>query len=109
MPKGGIVKEHKLSEINEKYYNSFKSKFKDKEASWRQYKVDVGAFMEKHEGDIAKVKVLDIQAYASANSKNEKTKNNKEAHIRSFLQWIVKNDVEGAKDKIDRDVLVYLI
>ena len=109
MPKGGIVKEHKLSEVNEKYYNSFKSKFKDKEASWRQYKVDVGAFMEKYQEDVARVKITDIQAYAIDNSKNEKTKSNKEAHIRSLLQWIVKNNVEGAKDKVDRDVLVYLI
>jgi hypothetical protein len=100
------VKQFNLSPINEIYYNSFESKFEGKPASWAQYKVDAGAFMETCD-DIALVTVQDIQNYIS--KYEDKTRNNKEAHLRSLLQWIVKNNVEGAVEKVSKEMLVYLI
>jgi hypothetical protein len=100
------VKQFNLSSTNQVYYNSFESKFEGKPGSWAQYKVTVGDYLEKCD-DFALVTVADIENYV--NSHDEKIKHNKEAHLRSLMQWIVKNDVNGAMAKVSKEMLIYLI
>lgn len=99
-------KQFNLSEINQRYYNSFESKFDGKPTSFAQYKVDIGSFMETYE-DVAEITITDIENYI--NGWEGKTRDNKKAHIRSLLQWIVKNNVGGAGNKVSREILIYLI
>jgi len=101
------IKQYNLLTVNQTYYEAFKSKFGDKITSWVQYKVDIGAFMERINRDIATVSISDIEQYVS--EAVGKTRNNKTAHIRSLLQYIIKNNIEQAKEKVDKDLLIYLI
>ena len=80
--------------------------------SWLQYKVDTGAFLESlGQKLLTSITVDDIENYVNNHNKkdNDKTANNKRAHLRSLLIFCVKNDVRGAKSKLNREVLVYLI
>jgi site-specific recombinase XerD len=97
---------------NQIFFDSFRDKFKDSPLSLLQYKVDCGAFLESlGQKLLTSVTVEDIESYVNNHNKNdnEKTANNKRSHIRSLLIYATKNDIRGAKTKISREVLVYLI
>lgn len=99
-------KEFTLTATNQIYYEAFKAKF-DKPNCWANYKVNVGKFMESFGDDIAKCTVKDIENYV--NNSGVSRPDNVKAHIRSLLQYIIKNDTMGAANKVSREVLIYLI
>ena len=105
--------ERKTFEINTNnlvFFNEFKNRFSESPMSWLQYKVDCGAFLQSlNQKLLTSIEVSDIENYVNSHADNDKTKNNKRAHIRSLLIFCVKNDVRGAKSKLNREVLVYLI
>jgi hypothetical protein len=103
------IKEYNFSENNQQYYDTFKNSF-DKITSWQQYKVDNGSFLEAlNEKDFATITIADIENYVNSKNAGEQTKNNCKAHIRSMMIYAVKNNINGAFDKVSKDILVYLI
>lgn len=103
------IKQYNLSNINKKYYNEFENSF-DKKTSFKQYKVHCGDFLEQlGNTDFAMVTVEDIENYVNNYKGSDKTKANCKAHIRSMMIYVVKNDVEGALNKVSKEMLLYLI
>lgn len=93
-----------MSETNKVYYNAFALQCKN----FTQYKPDVGVLCEAFD-DITALKPEDIEDFLTANEvKSQATYNNKKAHIRSFLQYIVKNSVE-ARESMSKDLIIYIL
>lgn len=93
----------KMSEINNKYYNSFALQCKN----FIQYKPDVGVICEAFD-DITALSPKDIEDYLNSNEiKSKNTLLNKKAHIRSFLQYVVKNHTE-ARNAMSKDLIIYI-
>lgn len=104
------TKQFNMVGINQMYYKEFEKSFAGKNASWQQYKVHCGDFLEKlGDKDFATITVQDIENYVDAWNASEKTKANCKAHIRSMLIYIIKNNIENAIDKVSKEMLVYLI
>jgi hypothetical protein len=93
---------------NKLFYSEFEKNFNNP-TSWLQYKVDAGAFLENLKQKLlTSIEPAEIESYIE-NSDNENTIRNKRSHIRSLLIFTVKNNINGAKSKVSRDMLIYLI
>jgi hypothetical protein len=92
----------KLCENNQKYYEAFEKIIAP--ASWPTYKATIGNFLESL-GDIDFAKTMNTnkidnftQGRASA-----------ESHIKSLMIYIVSNDINGAKAKVYKDMLLWCV
>jgi len=101
-------------ENNQAYWDEFK-KFKwgespDKKQilSMRQYKSSVMNFMQYVQKDILTVSTKEIQAFLETVS-NEVTRQNKQAHIKSLLTFIVQKNVMGAMGRASKNALLTII
>lgn len=104
------TKQFNLVGVNKTYYDLFEQSFSGKPASWAQYKVHSGDFLEKlGSKDFATIIVQNIENYVEAVDASEKTKLNCKAHLRSLMIFIIKENIEGAVDKVSKEMLVWLI
>ncbi len=102
-------KSYGLNPVNENFYNVFKASF-NYQSSWLQYKVDCGPFLESLKSkSLTSISPVDVENYVMAHADNEHTQNNKRAHIRSMIKFMINNNVNDAKNKVSRDLLIYLI
>jgi len=89
--------------INQAYYEAMEQKFADKPQSFSTYKVDCGGILEQLEDrDFATITIKDIEDYAGR-------KESAVLHIRSMMIQTVKENINGAIDKVSKDMLVWLI
>jgi hypothetical protein len=103
-------KQFNITGVNKTYYNLFAESFSGRHASFQQYKVHIGDFLEKlGNKDFATILPKDIENYVSAWDSGEKTKANCKAHIRSMLIYAIKENIENAVDKVSKEMLVWLI
>lgn len=95
------IKAFSLNEDNQKYYDAFKSSIT--QISWGTYKASIGNFMEQlGDKDFATVTEDEVIAFTE-------NRNNPNSHIRSFMMYIVANDINNAKAKVSKDMLIWLI
>lgn len=109
--KGKLIKSFDLSEVNQKYMESFKvEKFPEEKqkASWAQYKSSIGNFLQIVRKDAVEVTEADIAIFLNGIEK-ENTRANKTAHIKSFLSHIIKNNVEECQNRASKDTLILII
>lgn len=101
------VKVFDLSTHNKQYYESFLPTIA--EASRATYKASCGNFLELlGNQDFITVTKEQILEYAET-KKTEAMKKNVEAHLRSMMIYCVNNDINGAVDKVDKQMLLWLI
>lgn len=96
------IKSFKLNDNNRAYYEAFEKSISDK--SWATYKSSIGNFLESL-GDVDFAKTMNTNKIDSYT----KGKPNTESHIRSLLIYIVANDINGAKAKVYKDMLIWCI
>lgn len=95
------VKAFTLSKDNQQYYDSFKQTITPK--SWLTYKASVGNFLEfLKDKDFATTSDIEIMNYVGE-------RYNAKAHIRSMMIYVVSNNINNAKEKISKDMLIWLI
>lgn len=95
------VKTFTLSKDNQQYYDSFKQTITAK--SWITYKASVGNFLEfLKDKDFATISDTEIMNYVGE-------RYNAKSHIRSMMMYIVSNDINNAKQKVSKDMLIWLI
>lgn len=100
-------KQFNLNEDNKQYLDSFLPSLSDN--SRATYKASCGNFLETL-GSQDFMKANSEQVVAFANTKNsEAQKANVTAHIKSMMVYCVNNDVNGAIDKVSKQMLVWLI
>lgn len=105
------VKHFELSEVNQKYMESFRlEKFPEEKqkASWAQYKCSIGNFLQIVGKDAVEVTETDIAIFIKGIEK-ENTRNNKIAHIKSFLSHLIKNNIENCRERASKDTLFLII
>lgn len=91
-----------LSADNEKYFSDFRGTF-DNQESWNTYKATIGKFLESlGDKDVATVSFDEILSFV-ADSKDQAS------HLKSLLTYIWYNDINGAYEKVDRDVLRWIM
>lgn len=101
------VKQFNLSEDNKQYLDSFLPTIAEKSAA--TYKSSCGNFLELL-GSQDFITVTKEQILAFAATKNtEAMKKNVEAHLRSMMIFCVNNDINGAIEKVDKQMLLWLI
>jgi hypothetical protein len=101
------IKEFTLTETNKQYLDSFLDTIANN--SRPTYKASCGNFLEKiDKQDFITVTEDQILEFASTRS-TEATKRNVESHIRSMLIYCVNNNINGAIDKVDKQLLLWLI
>lgn len=101
------IKSFTLSETNQNYYNTFLSTIT--ESSQPNYKSSCGNFLELIK-DQDFVTVTEQQIIDFANTKNSQAQiNNTKAHLRSMIIYLVSNDINNAKAKVSKDMLIWLI
>jgi hypothetical protein len=104
------TKQFNIIGVNRIYYDLFEKSFSGRHASFQQYKVHIGDFLEKlGSKDFTTITSQEIESYVSAWNSGEKTKANCKAHIRSMLIYAVKENIENAIDKVSKEMLVWLI
>jgi hypothetical protein len=104
------VKVFSIMPVNQCYYNSMEKEFESKQTSFNTYKPNIGAYLESiGNKDFATVTVTDIENYVNNKDGSESTKKNCMAHIRSMMINAVKNNVNCAVDKVNKDMLIWLI
>lgn len=95
------IKAFTLSNDNQMYYDAFKATIA--QGSWGTYKASIGNFMEQlKDKDFATVTEDEVETFTG-------NRNNPNAHIRSFMMYIVANDINNAKQKVSKDMLIWLI
>jgi hypothetical protein len=95
------VKSFNLNENNQKYYDAFEKSINP--ASWATYKATIGNFLESLKDiDFATIDVDMAEDYIQG-------KDNRAAHLRSLMVYIVANDINDAKAKVSKDVLIWCI
>jgi hypothetical protein len=111
----GNFKQYNISDINKHYLDSFqKGKYPDlltdkkQRMSFNQYRCTVNNFLESLSKDVAMVKREDIDNFLAL-IPNETTRGNKAAHIKSFLVYLISNNVKNCTSKISRDLLIKLL
>jgi hypothetical protein len=109
------IKSFTVSPMNTQYINAFRdSKYPlaetdpKQKASWAQYKSSVGNFLEIVGKDAVIVKQQDLIDFV-AKYDNANTRNNKMAHIKSFLTFLVKENVANCNTRISREVLIMIV
>jgi hypothetical protein len=106
------IKTFNIDQVNQEYYDSFEEKKNSEKAnSFINYKPDVGAYLEfLGNRDFATLSVTKIENYVKENKEgSEATKKNCMVHIRSMMIHAVKNNVNGAVDKVSKNMLIWLI
>lgn len=100
-------KTYRLSEINNKYYSSFLKSFTPR--SRAAYQNDIGSYLQWIGNDC--IIYPPRKVYEFANSKALSGGGNKYtvSHIRSMLLYLVRNDVEGAAERVTKDTLLWLL
>ena len=95
------IKAFSLSSDNQKYFDAFQTSVS--EGSWWTYKATIGNFLEQlADRDFATITEQDITNYADG-------RKNAESHLRSLMTYIVSNDINNAKQKVSKDMLIWLI
>jgi hypothetical protein len=109
------VKSFTVSPMNNQYIDAFReSKYplantdKKQKDSWAQYKSSIGNFLEIVGKDAVIIKNQDLIDFV-AKYENENTKANKIAHIKSFLTFLVKENIGNCNTRISREVLIMII
>jgi len=101
------VKTFKLSKSNQLYLDKFL--FSLNEQSKATYKASCGNFLQAI-GTNDFIKVSPERVMKFANTKNtESMRNNVTAHIRSMMIYCVSKNIEGAKEIVSKDMLIWLI
>ena len=101
-----VTKEFEISKTNRIYFETFLSRFNT--LSRATYKVNVGAFLsELGTNDFAKITPARINRYVE--SRNPGQQKNASAHLRSMMMYIVKNNINGAAEKVKKETLVWLL
>jgi hypothetical protein len=99
-------------EYNKIYWEEFSNnKFtseKQKKGSMAQYKSSIFNFMEFIDKDICLVTRDDLNAFVSS-FENQNTVENKIAHIKSILTYIVQNNTVNCLDRISKETLILVI
>ena len=104
------LKQYKLSEDNQKYFDAFENNEAVRESSKAAYRSGTGLFLESlNDVDCATITPDVIETFVSNKQGSEATKQNAQAHILALLRYIVKNDINKAYGKVSKDMLVYLI
>lgn len=104
------TKQFNLVGVNKTYFDLFGKTFLGKPASWSQYKVHCGDFLERiGNKDFATITIQDIENFINTWDAGEKTKLNCKSHLRSLMIFIIKEDIENAVDKVSKEMLVWLI
>jgi len=100
-------KQFNLSNDNKQYLDTFLDSLTD--TSRATYKASCGNFLETLDSqDFMKIDSDKIIAFA--NTKNsEAQKENVKAHIKSMMVYCVNNDINGAVEKVSKQMLVWLI
>jgi hypothetical protein len=103
-------KDYNLSANNQIYMESFEHNADIKETSRNSYRSGIGMFL-KHlrSVDCATIPVSIILEFLNNIHGSEATKMNTHAHIIALMRYIVKNNINGAFDKVSKEVLIYLI
>ncbi|MDF2950551.1 MAG: hypothetical protein K0S18_134 [Anaerocolumna sp.] len=101
------IKTFNLNADNQIYYDEFLSSLPERSVA--NYKSSCGNFMEElSEQDFITINKEQILEFASR-KKTESMVNNVTAHLRSMMIYLVSNDVNGAVDKVSKEMLVWLI
>lgn len=85
-----------------------KKKVKGNINSMRQYKSSIMNFMQHVQKDILTVSKKEIDIYLET-VENEKTRANKQAHIKSILTFVVQKNVMGAMGRASKNALLTII
>lgn len=94
-------KHFELNDNNKIYYEAFKNHIS--EGSWRTYKATVGNFLVSiGDKDFANVSVDEILKFVG----ERKSSLN---HLRSMMFFIAYNDINSAKEKVSKDILLWLV
>ena len=100
------VKPFQISKSNQVYYDKFLDKFDPR--SRAAYKVTVGEFLsEIGTNDFAKVTPARMLKFVE--NKSPVQQKNSIAHLRSLMMYSVINNVNGARDKVSKETLIWLI
>lgn len=101
------LKEYKLSYQNTLYYEAFKAHIAP--GSWPTYKVDIGAFLEEiGTYDFVKVTPARMRRYAEERRSSRQCRQ-AVIHLRSLMSFIVQNDVGGAREKVSKEMVIWLL
>jgi hypothetical protein len=101
------IKSFDLNNDNSIYFEKFLDSLPERNVA--TYKSSCGNFMEElKDQDFATVTQKQIEAFASTKNTDSMVRN-VTAHIRSMMIYIVRNDINGAKEKVSKDMLIWLI
>jgi hypothetical protein len=101
------VKQFNLSKDNEQYLTAFLPTIAERSAA--SYKSSCGNFMESiGSQDFITVTKEQIMKYTST-KETESMVNNTTAHLRSLMIFSINNDVNGAVEKVSKQMLIWLI
>lgn len=100
-------KAFKISPGNQKYYDAFMEHLSP--ASRATYKVDLGAFLQEiGTNDFARVTPARMWKYATEN-RPSRQRRQAVIHLRAMLSYAVQRNINGAQEKVDREMLVWLL
>lgn len=94
------IKQFNLTADNQKYFEAFETSIKPE--SWATYKASVGNFMEGLNKDITEVTITEVEDFIQG-------KENRRAHIKSFLTYIIKNNINDCQEKMTNSALLVTI
>ena len=110
-----LIKTFELSPVNHAYMEAFKNgrypkleTDKKEKASYAQYKCTIGAFLEHVKKDAVIVKIEEFESFF-AQYGNETTKANKQAHVKSFLSYIIRKNVSNCQTRASRETLITVV
>lgn len=99
-------KEFGIAKVNQDYYTKFLGKFNPE--SRATYKVSIGGFLsEIGTNDFAKVTPARMLRFAE--TKSPAQQKNSIAHLRSMMMYSVKNNINGAAEKVRKETLIWLL
>jgi len=101
------AKQYNITENNKKYIEVYQKSF-DKPACWINYKCSILNFMEFIDKDITKMNLNNLEAFLNGVD-NQNTRDNKTAHIKGILTYLVKHNVNGCRQNISKDTLMAII
>jgi len=101
------IKTFKLSKWNQQYLDRFLLSLQEK--SRATYKASCGNFLQEL-GTNDFTRVSPERVIKFSNTKNtEAMRNNVAAHLRSMMIYLVTNNINEAKEKVSREMLIWLI
>ena len=99
-------KEFNISKVNQAYFDRFLDKFDKK--SRATYKVSIGGFLsEIGTNDFAKITPARMLKFVE--TKSPVQQKNAIAHLRSMMMYSVKNNINGAAEKVRKETLIWLL